>query len=374
MQDLTLVGVHEDGEHVLLAAADGQRFRLRVDEALRAAVRRDRPRLGQLQIQMDGKLRPRDIQARIRAGHSAEEVAEAAGLPVEHVRRYEGPVLAERAHVATQARRVVLRRAAPDAPTLGEFVAERLAHREVDADAAVWDAWRTDEGLWTVQVTFTAGTRERHARWAYDPRVRHVTALDDEARWLTEPDRQDDVLQQGRRLAPVAAAPAFPAEDAAPEPAEDDAVHVDLTVEQVVVTVEQPAEPEPPAEDERVTATVDLLDTLRARRGRRTRPVAPREDEADGDPLEDLLGSLLSRAEAAGESPAPEPLNDPGPNHPARRRRGGVPGVDTAQALAVPEPAEPEQHAPAPRPAPPRKNRRASVPSWDDIMFGAKRE
>src|SRR3712207_3118540 len=111
MDDLTLVGVHDDGEHLLLVDGAGMRHRLKVDEALRAAVRRDRARLGQLQIEMEGRLRPRDIQARIRAGETAEQVAAAAGVPVEHVRRYEGPVLAEREFVARQAREVRVRRA-----------------------------------------------------------------------------------------------------------------------------------------------------------------------------------------------------------------------------------------------------------------------
>ena len=53
------IGVHEDGQHLLLADDEGDRFRVPLDEPLRAAVRRDRPRLGQLQIEIDGGLRPR---------------------------------------------------------------------------------------------------------------------------------------------------------------------------------------------------------------------------------------------------------------------------------------------------------------------------
>src|SRR5512140_2836843 len=99
MQDLKLVGVHDDGEHLVLSAPDGQKYLLAVDDPLRAAVRLDRARLGQLQIQTEGRLRPREIQARIRAGQTAEEVAEASGLTIEHIRRFEGPVLAEREFV-----------------------------------------------------------------------------------------------------------------------------------------------------------------------------------------------------------------------------------------------------------------------------------
>ncbi len=90
MQDLRLIGVHEDGQHLLLADADGGRYRLPLDEPLRAAARRDRPRLGQLQIEMSGGMRPREVQALIRRGLSAEEVAERSGWPVEKVHRFEG--------------------------------------------------------------------------------------------------------------------------------------------------------------------------------------------------------------------------------------------------------------------------------------------
>ena len=109
MQDLTLVGMHDDGERLLLSNAGGDRFTLAVDDALRAAVRGDRPRLGQIQLETE-RMRPRDVQARIRAGQTAEEVAAAGDVPLEYVRRYEGPVLAERVYVASQARRVQIRR------------------------------------------------------------------------------------------------------------------------------------------------------------------------------------------------------------------------------------------------------------------------
>ncbi|WP_432495684.1 septation protein SepH [Kineococcus gypseus] len=203
MQDLRLVGVHDDGEHVVLVGADGARYRLRVDEALRAAVRRDRARLGQLQIQMESQLRPRDIQARIRAGESAEEVAESGGLPLDRVRRYEGPVLAERAHVAGLARRTAYGRAGGTGP-LEDLVVARLSARAVDPEGARWDAWRQEDGDWTVQLEFVAGGRGRVARWSFDPASRALTATDDEARWLSEEEPPDPGPLPSRRLVSVA--------------------------------------------------------------------------------------------------------------------------------------------------------------------------
>src|SRR5450631_3219574 len=191
MQDLQLIGVHEDGEHLLLSGPDGERFQMPVDDALRAAIRRDRPHLGQLQIEVDGGLRPRDVQALIRAGASSEEAARRAGWSVEKVHRYEGPILAEREHVAGLAQQARLRSrtgvsSGTSAPTLSTRVSERLKARDVEVTDASWDSWRTEGGPWTVVLTFAAGGRQRQASWSFDLANRTVSAVDDEARWLSE--------------------------------------------------------------------------------------------------------------------------------------------------------------------------------------------
>lgn len=202
LHDLRLVGVHEDGEHLVLVDAEGERHLLAVDDALRAAVRRDRPHLGQLQIEIEGGLRPRDVQARIRAGASAEEVAACAGWTVEKVRRYEGPVLAERAYVAGLAQDVRLRRRSGQV-TLGSEVTRRLAGRGVDPARVRWDSWRVDGDPWTVVVEFTAGGRDRAARWQFDLATRSITPGDDEARWLSEDQPEGEGPLAGARLTSV---------------------------------------------------------------------------------------------------------------------------------------------------------------------------
>ena len=75
MPELRVVAVSNDGTRLVLKAADSTEYTLPIDERLRAAVRGDRPRLGQIEIEVESHLRPRDIQARIRAGATAEEVA-----------------------------------------------------------------------------------------------------------------------------------------------------------------------------------------------------------------------------------------------------------------------------------------------------------
>jgi DUF3071 family protein len=145
MPELRVVAVSNDGTRLVLKAADSTEYTLPIDERLRAAVRNDRARLGQIEV--ESHLRPRDMQARIRAGASAEEVAQLAGIPVERVRRFEGPVLAERAFMAERARKTPVRRPGESTgPQLGEAVAERLLLRGADREATLWDSWHQDDG------------------------------------------------------------------------------------------------------------------------------------------------------------------------------------------------------------------------------------
>lgn len=186
MAELRLLAVSEDGTQLLLAGGE-ETYRLPIDDRLRAAVREGGAPPGRMENEMDSQLRPRDIQARIRAGESAEAVAEAAGIPLERVRRYEGPVLAERAHIASLARAMSVRRGGDGpSPSLGELVDELVPGRLVDREEADWDAWRRDDGRWTVQVVYPAGERHAVAHWVYDHTRRALSPDDDAAHRLVE--------------------------------------------------------------------------------------------------------------------------------------------------------------------------------------------
>src|SRR4051794_25879438 len=158
MREARLVGLSQDGKQLILAMAEtGEEFAVPVDDRLRAALRGDRARLGQLEIQMESALRPRDIQARIRAGESPEAAAALAQQPTENGIAVTGPVLAERDHIASLAQRAsVRRRGGGDAPTrnLGAWVTDRLRTRHVDPASAEWDAWRREDGRWAVRVSY----------------------------------------------------------------------------------------------------------------------------------------------------------------------------------------------------------------------------
>ncbi|WP_067782567.1 septation protein SepH [Actinomyces vulturis] len=181
MIELDLLGVN--GDTIVMTNADGERFTLVIDDALRAAVRRDRPNVEA--VASSSQIKPRDLQSLMRAGATAEEVASSTGMSVDKIRAYEGPVLAERAWAVTQAKSCRIGWDA-DAPVLEELVIDRLATRGVDPQSLQWDAVRQGREPWEVMLTFVQGAEEKEARWMIDVSSHALSALDDESRWLTE--------------------------------------------------------------------------------------------------------------------------------------------------------------------------------------------
>ncbi len=315
MVHLTLAGLSEDGKCVLLVSDAGVEFTLDVDAKLRAALRGDHARLGQLEIQMDSVLRPRDIQARIRAGETPDSVAATAQTTVEKIMPYAAPVLAEREHVAQRAQRASIRRAAASggasagSRTLGDAIAVHLRAQNVDPGGVVWDAWRREDGRWTLTAGYAVTDRQGEAAFTFDAPGNYVSADDDDARWLigdtvagpapqrsVETPAQDDLATvRRRRLAAV------PPDEL---PLGEDAIDL--------VTEEPYAEP-------------DESSALGAEA-----PV-----EAYLDDVEPLTHtSELDRVEDEDVEDGPDSRADEPPGRPAKRKG------------------------------------RASVPSWDEIMFG----
>ena len=190
MQELRFVAVSEDGQYAVLGVPGrSARFTLPIDERLRAVALGQTSRLAQYEIEVESPLRPKEIQARIRAGETVEEIADAAGIAVERVRWFEGPVLAERAYMADQAQQSSVRRQGDSTPgpRLGEIVAERMKAFGAEPDDAQWDAKKRGDGSWLVQLTFITGGRLHAAEWVFDPRRRHVLPADDNAARMSLP-------------------------------------------------------------------------------------------------------------------------------------------------------------------------------------------
>ncbi|MCU1586703.1 MAG: putative DNA-binding protein [Frankiales bacterium] len=181
MRDLHVVAVSEDGRHVVLAGRPGAKtggFRVALDERLAAAARGELTRPGEQTPSTD--LTPRDIQARLRAGESAEDIAEAAGVPLPRVLRFSGPVQGEMARVIEEARTcyLVRGRLGPSAVVLGEAVDDALLAAGAAEDSVEWTTRRDEDGTWVVRVTWLARARMRTASWRYDPNNRSIVAND----------------------------------------------------------------------------------------------------------------------------------------------------------------------------------------------------
>lgn len=319
---LTLVSVSRDGTRMLFVDQTGQEFTVEVDERLRAALPADSTRRSEPPV-TDSRptasapsLRPRDIQNRIRGGESAEDVAAAAGTTVEKIMAFAGPVLAEREHMAERAQKASVRRRpgepASSVRVLGQAVAQHLSNLMASVDDVVWDSYRRPDGKWKLSATFDTKERSGIAELTYDVPGNYVSLDNEDAHWLV-----------GDAIAPPA--PPAPAMDdlaaarqrraAAPE-TQVEATQADVSPTED--TIEQPLEPETPVE-------AYLFDSptpqpkKRSSKGRPTMPAIEPKDQPESKP----------EAPAAEEKPAEQPK----PKRSTRRKR-------------------------------------ASVPSWDEIMFG----
>src|SRR3954468_668579 len=192
MRTLRVVGLHEDGKSIVCEdSASGTRFLLPADERLRAAARGDITRLGQIEIELESQMRPREIQQRIRAGESVEQVAASAGVSAQRVERYAYPVLLERSRTAELAQSAhPVREDGPDVQTLGEVVAYGFGVRGHDYSQATWDSWKGDDGRWVVVLRWKAGRSDNRAHWSFSPGAHGgtVTALDEPAEELLDPN------------------------------------------------------------------------------------------------------------------------------------------------------------------------------------------
>jgi hypothetical protein len=218
MRALRIAGLGADGCTIILETTDRRdRFTLVVDDTLHEAVRGDLPRLDPTEIDPPSEMRPREIQDRVRAGASVEQLATAAGVSTERIERFAYPVLLERSRMAQLAQQAhPVRADGPDVRTLEQVVTETFRRRGHDLSAVTWDSWRGDDGKWAVQLRWRAGRSENRAQWTLHPGAHGgtVTAVDDHATDLIDPQP----AAQLRTVTPVTAEapPALAVPDDAP--------------------------------------------------------------------------------------------------------------------------------------------------------------
>jgi hypothetical protein len=194
MRELKVVGLDVDGKRIICEAADsGDKFILFPSDRLRAALNDERVPATPIPVDVEVPivLTPKEIQSRIRAGASVEQVASAAGVDAARVERFAHPVLLERsraAELATAAHPVLAD--GPAVLTLLETITTALVARGLDPDATTWDAWRNEDGRWTVQLSWKAGRSDNVAHFRFVPGAHGgtATAFDDAAAELIDPE------------------------------------------------------------------------------------------------------------------------------------------------------------------------------------------
>lgn len=345
MENVTIVGT--EAGVLVLATESGERFALPINDMLQREIRRATRQAEPTAHKLAAS--PRDIQAQIRAGLTAVEVSELLGISLEDVARFEGPVLAEREHVIDQALAVPVligSEVEPDAqPTFGVAVRAKLA--EVEATSERWSSWKEESG-WTIKLEFTANEVEHDARWSFDPRRSALSPLNSDATQLsrqgalpegliprlraveadrvTSPYKDDSRFDSGAFGPRLLPSPDSEAEEESHSSRSDDAAQ-DAAINRA------PASPTTNQE------TADLLEALRRRRGQRE--TAPLVDDSEDAERPD--SSPISLFDAFDQDPE-------------------EPRKPEAQAPSSPEPNESSG----------RKRRRNAMPSWDEIVFGAR--
>ena len=283
MRALRVVGFTEGGDVVLEDPDRRERFTVPADEQLRAAARGDRTRLGQIAIELESQLRPREIQVRIRAGASVEQVASAANVPLQKIERFAHPVLLERAHTAEAGQRAhPVRADGPDARMLGDVVAHTFGLRGQEYAEAEWDSWKGEDGKWIVALSWRAGRSDNRAHWTFHPGAHGgtVTVLDDHAAGLIDPESGKPL----RTVPVVAALGGQPASASPPMPAHTAPTVPDDLIDNDPTDPDDPMDEEPAAEEtleqERPLAVPDDAMTYPASREGPAEP-APEDGPAE---------------------------------------------------------------------------------------------
>jgi hypothetical protein len=408
MRALRVVGITEGGGELSVVLEDPvrhERFTVPADEQLRAAARGDLTRLGQISIELESQLRPREIQARIRAGASVEQVAAAAGVPLQKIERFAYPVLLERSRTAEVAQRAhPMRSDGPDTRTLGDVVAHTFGLRGQEYADAEWDSWKGEDGKWIVALSWHAGRSDNRAHWTFQPGAHGgtVTAVDEHASDLVEglPARPL------RTVGPVIdiARPDDPAPAPGPEeelraaasdtvrgsrldpPRDNPQTAEARTVDRAPArTAPEPRRPVPPAQRQSPVEPTRAESRVEPTRSEPARPDPSRSEPSHGtaataSPQERTGRDRPETAEppAAGGSPTREPVTRPEPTQdtPAASSNPAAPdapapdkpAADTEAPAPEPAAATPQQSAASRR----TKKGKPVMPSWDEVLLGVR--
>ena len=402
MLELRLIGVHDDGENLVLESADGTRFLLPIDANLRTSItkaRRIQPARG---LGAKGTFGPRDIQTRFRQGASVEEIAEESGWEPERVRRYEWPIVAERAHIIRAAQSVKIGRRSSASGTAQipvtlsariEEVSERYGFEDATQD---WTTRQQENGQWRVEVDIALKDSVRQnlpaqvvfpARWVYNPANQGLYASNEAAYFLM--GNSEDAVAAAAKKAPVEVPPTRLPKAPEPAPAPltssesaDERKLKELLERARSVRPAQVEEPEVFVHRESAEPVAPAAPAAPVASGvsgvsAPVEPAAPAAPEPTAETTVETADPLAVDSEAPVESVPVESFALPAPVEDAPTAEAPA---DAAQAPAVEAPAAEAQAEPASadsaseeKPKSSSKKQRVSVPAWDDIIFGGRK-
>jgi hypothetical protein len=225
--------INEDGTALVLVDDENKAtFEVAIDKRLLSSIALARVKVPPPQPTAQAsdardELSPAEIQSRLRMGHSPEEIVSQTGVNLDRVMRYVAPIVNERAWIAERAAAVKLRKG-NEQIALVDVVTNRLESLASDEVGLAWDAWRRDDGLWAIKLSYRTAHGPREAKWIFDASVSSIAPDDAEAEWLMEiePPATPAAEKPPRRLVSVPApAAAEPEREAEPEPVAAPVMH-----------------------------------------------------------------------------------------------------------------------------------------------------
>ena len=384
MLELRLIGVHDDGENLVLESADGTRFLLPIDANLRTSItkaRRIQPARG---LGAKGTYGPRDIQTRFRQGASVEEIAEESGWEPERVRRYEWPIVAERAHIIRAAQSVKIGRRSSASGTAQipvtlsariEEVSERYGFEDATQD---WTTRQQENGQWRVEVDIALKDSVRQnlpaqvvfpARWVYNPANQGLYASNEAAYFLM--GNSEDAVAAAAKKAPVEVPPARPPK--APDPAPAPLTSSESADERKLKELLERARSVRPAQVEEPEVFVHREPTEPAEPVAPVEPAAPAAQVAPAAPAAPAAPEPTAETTVETADPLAVDSEAPADSVPVESFALPAPIEDAPAAEAPAAEAQPEPASAAEKPKSSSKKQRVSVPAWDDIIFGSRK-
>jgi hypothetical protein len=372
MEDLRLLAVEQD--FVLLESSAGETFRVALDETLRRAIRQDRSALS-----LDATLSPREVQDMVRSGLSIEDVVSKSGAPLAYVEKFAAPVIDEIGHILKSALAVRLatlsdRFGGMNPIEFGALISDKL--NSLGASNISWSARKLGGGSWQIRCDFEQDASRNLAVWSFDLRKNNLSPENEVALNLASiPEAVAPLIQKMKPVLPFHEESLGSDVNPEPESKLERLVAKNLTsslgdtqefaevipfgrgrgntAQVPVIAAGTSAEVEPSSANEEFDDNVDLLENLRRRRDSRE------QREAFTAPIE-----IVDSTDLVYEGTTDADFDET------------TVWIDSTDDVFIETDisAEHDETTDENSSGSPSKKGRASMPSWDEIVFGTRTE